>query len=361
MRVIMTGGGTGGHIFPAIAIADEIMKNESTSKILFIGAQGRMEEKVVPENNYEIRLIEITGFNRKNIFNNVTFIKNYLNSLGRCKKIIGEFKPDVVVGTGGYVSGPVVSSAVKNGIPTLIQEGNSFPGKVTKYLSGKVSRVVVNFIESEKYLKRKDNIIKISYPVRNKLKVYGKDEACRFFGLDKNLKTLFVFGGSQGAKAINECIKESVKQLADNNINLIWQTGKTGFKEYSEMFNGVHKNVKVLEFIKEMDYAYSASDLVVCRAGISSIMELSLFRKPAILVPLPTAAENHQEKNALSLIERDAAIMIKENNLNNGFINKVNEVINSDTILYNLSENISKIYDKDAPLKIYNEIKNIIN
>jgi UDP-N-acetylglucosamine--N-acetylmuramyl-(pentapeptide) pyrophosphoryl-undecaprenol N-acetylglucosamine transferase len=361
MRVIMTGGGTGGHIFPAIAIADEIMKNESFSKILFIGAQGRMEERVVPENNYEIKLIQVTGFNRKNIFNNVTFIKNYLNSLGKCRNIMSDFKPDVVVGTGGYVSGPVVSSAVKKGIPTLIQEGNSFPGKVTKYLSGKVSRVVVNFIETEKYLKRKDNIVKISYPVRNKLKLHSKKEACRFFGLDHNLKTLFVFGGSQGAKAINECIKESVRQLSENNINLIWQTGKSGYKELSEMFNGVHKNVKVLEFINEMDYAYSASDLVVCRAGISSIMELSLFSKPAILIPLPTAAENHQEKNAVSLLERNAAIMIKEDNLYSSFLNKVNEVINSDTILNNLSGNISKIYDKDAPLKIYNEIKNIIN
>ena len=361
MRVIMTGGGTGGHIFPAIAIADEIMKRESTSDILFVGAKGRMEEKVVPENNYEIKLIEVSGFNRKNIFKNITFVKNYLTSLRKCKKIINEFKPDVVVGTGGYVSGPVVSSAVKKGIPTLIQEGNSFPGKVTKYLSGKVSRVVVNFRETEKFLKRKDNVVEISYPVRNKLKAYSKEEACRFFGLDHNLKTLFVFGGSQGAKAINECLKESINQLANNNINIIWQTGKSGYNEYSDMFSGLHKNIKILEFINEMDYAYSASDLVVCRAGISSIMELSMFSKPVILVPLPTAAENHQEKNAISLLKRDAARIINQDNLTNSFINNVNETIQSDSILNKLSENISKIYDKDAPLKIYNEIKNIIN
>jgi len=361
MRVIMTGGGTGGHIFPAIAIADEIMKRDSASDVLFIGAKGKMEEKVVPENNYDIKLIEVTGFNRKNIFNNATFIKNYLKSLGVCKQIISDFKPDVVVGTGGYVSGPVISSAVKKGVPTLIQEGNSYPGKVTKYLSGKVSRVVINFKETGKYLKKSDNVVEISYPVRNKLKSYSKEEACRFFGLDHNLKTLFVFGGSQGSKAINGCLKESVKELSDNNINLIWQTGKSGYEEISESLKDKYKNVKILEFIKEMDYAYSASDLIVCRAGISSIMELSLFKKPVILVPYPFAAENHQEKNALSLIERDAAIMIKEENLNSSFLKKVFETLNSDTKLNKLSENISKIYDNDAPFKIFNEIKNIIN
>jgi len=361
MRVILTGGGTGGHIFPAIAIADEIMKREENSKVLFIGAKGRMEEKVVPENNYEIRLIEVTGFNRKNIFNNVTFIKNYLNSLVTCKKIMSEFKPDAVVGTGGYVSGPVVSSAVKKGIPTLIQEGNSYPGKVTKFLSGRVNRVVVNFKETGNYLKRKDNVVEISYPVRSKLKVYGKEEACRFFGLNHNNKTLFVFGGSQGARAINECIKNCARSLSRDNVNIIWQTGKTMYKEISESFSNNSGNIKVMEFINEMDLAYSASDLIVCRAGISSIMELSLFKKPAILVPLPTAAENHQEMNALSLIERNAAIMIKEENLNSSFSDKVKETINSEPILKNLSVNISKIYDNDAPFKIYNEIKNIIN
>lgn len=361
MRVILTGGGTGGHIFPAIAIADEIMKREAKSDILFIGAKGKMEEKVVPENNYDIKLIEVTGLNRKNIFNNITFVKNYLNSLIICKKIIGDFKPDVVVGTGGYVSGPVVSSAIKKGIPTLIQEGNSYPGKVTKYLSGKVNRVVVNFKETEKYLKRKDNVVEISYPVRNKLKLHSKEEGCKFFGLNHNLKTLFVFGGSQGAKAINECIKDSIKLFEENNINLIWQTGKLNYKEIFDSLYGKYKNVKIVEFIKEMDMAYSASDLVACRAGISSIMELSLFRKPALLIPYPFAAENHQEKNAISLIGRDAAIMIKEKNLKDGFFSKVNEIINSDKTLNNLSENISKIYDTDAPFKIYNEIKNIIN
>jgi UDP-N-acetylglucosamine--N-acetylmuramyl-(pentapeptide) pyrophosphoryl-undecaprenol N-acetylglucosamine transferase len=361
MRVIMTGGGTGGHIFPAIAIADEIMKREANSHILFIGAIGRMEERVVPENNYEIKLIEVTGFNRKNIFNNITFIKNYLNSLGKCKKMISNFKPDVVVGTGGYVSGPVVSSAVKKGIPTLIQEGNSYPGKVTKYLSGRVNRVVVNFKETRNYLKRKDNVVEISYPVRNKLIPCGKEEACKFFGLDHNNKTLFVFGGSQGSKAINDCVKDSIKSLAESSINLIWQTGKINYKEISDSIGNTYGNVKIVEFINEMDKAYSASDLILCRAGISSIMELSLFRKPAILVPYPFAAENHQEKNALSLVGRNAAIMVKEENLKSSFLEKVKETINSEKTLRELSENVSKIYDNDAPFKIYNEIKNIIN
>lgn len=360
MRVIMTGGGTGGHIFPALAIADEIRRNEPDAKIKFIGAKGRMEEKVIPENNYEIDLIEVIGLNRKNIFNNVSFIVKYFNSLKKCKSILKEFKPDVVFGTGGYVTGPVVSSAIKLGIPSLIQEGNSYPGKVTKYLSGKANKVIVNFDETKKYLKRQDNVIKISYPVRSKINSVNKESAKSYFGFDNDNKVLLIFGGSQGSKSINDTIEKNIKELSESNINIIWQTGKINYEALSSEYSGVYQNIKLYGFISDMDKAYAIADLVVCRAGISSIMELSFTHKPAILIPYPFAAENHQEKNAIALVERESAIMIKEENIGNLLIQEIKRVIDDEILLESLRLNISKIYDKDAPQKIYKEIKEIV-
>lgn len=360
MRVIMTGGGTGGHIFPALAIADEIRRNESDSQIKFIGAKGKMEETVVPENNYEIDLIDVIGLNRKNMLKNVNFLIKYYNSSNRCKSILKEFKPDVVIGTGGYVTGPVVSSAIKIGIPSIIQEGNSYPGKVIKYLSGRVNRVIVNFEETKEYLKRKDNVVKISYPVRSNIKSVNKESARTYFNFHNNYKVLFIFGGSQGSKSINDVIEENLAVLSQEKVNIIWQTGKANYEVLSSKYSGVYENIKLYGFISEMDKAYAMADLVVCRAGISSIMELSYTCKPAILIPYPFAAENHQEKNALALVERNSAIMIKENDINKLLIQEIRRVIKEDKLLESLSTNIAKIYDKDAPQKIYKEIKKIV-
>ncbi|MFA7360130.1 MAG: undecaprenyldiphospho-muramoylpentapeptide beta-N-acetylglucosaminyltransferase [Candidatus Kapaibacterium sp.] len=360
MRVIMTGGGTGGHIFPALAIADEVMKNEADSCIKFIGAKGKMEEIVVPENNYEIALIEVVGLNRKNMLKNINFIMKYYTSLSRCKKIIKDFKPDVVIGTGGYVTGPVVSSAVNLGIPSIIQEGNSYPGKVIKYLSPKVNKVIVNFEETRDYLKRKDNVVQISYPVRSKIKSFNKEEAIKFFNIKNSSKTVFVFGGSQGSKAINDVLEDNVEKLSDENINIIWQTGKANFKVFFNKFRNLTDRVKIYGFINDMDKAYAASDLVICRAGISSIMELSLTAKPAILIPYPYAAENHQELNAKALVDRDSAIMIREHNIRETLIEEIKSLLDDEIKLKRLSDNISKIYDIEAPTKIYKEIKSIL-
>lgn len=360
MRVIMTGGGTGGHIFPAIAIADEIRRNKPDSIIRFIGAKGKMEERVVPENGYEIDLIEVVGLNRKNMLKNVAFIYKYFNSLRKCKNILSAFAPDVVIGTGGYVTGPVLSSAVKLGIPGIIQEGNSYPGKVIKYLSSKVSKVIVNFEETKNYLKRKDNVIRISYPVRSSIRQMNKIEAKKHFGLDNNNKTIFVFGGSQGAKTINEAIERIVEILRKENINLIWQTGKLNYDKINSKYGNYKNTIKILEFIKEMDIAYSASDLVICRAGVSSIMELSAMSKPAILIPYPFATDNHQERNARSLAERESAIMITERQLSDSLEAEIKSLINNEERLKMFSQNISSIYDKDAPNKIYQEVKRLI-
>lgn len=360
MRVIMTGGGTGGHIFPALAIADEIKKRESDSCIKFIGAKGKMEEVVVPENNYDIALIEVVGLNRKNMLKNINFIMKYYTSLSKCKKIIKDFNPDVVIGTGGYVTGPVVSSAVNLGVPSIIQEGNSYPGKVIKYLAPKVNKVIVNFKETKDYLKRKDNVIQISYPVRSRIKSINKEDALKFFEINNRDKTIFVFGGSQGAKAINEVLELNIESLSDENINIIWQTGKANYERISNKFRNISDRIKIYGFINDMDKAYAASDLVICRAGISSIMELSLTSKPAILIPYPYAAENHQELNARSLVERDSAVMIKEDNIRETLIEKIKSLLFDEEKLRILSNNISKIYDTEALSKIYKEIKSIL-
>ncbi|MCE1165109.1 MAG: undecaprenyldiphospho-muramoylpentapeptide beta-N-acetylglucosaminyltransferase [Bacteroidetes bacterium] len=361
MRFILTGGGTGGHIFPAIAIADGLRERFGDAKILFIGAKGKMEEKVVPENGYDIRLIEVSGFSRKNIFKNFKFIKDFFTSMRECRKIMNQFRPDAVIGTGGYVSGPVVYSAIKKGIPSVVQEGNSFPGKVTKTMSGKANRVIINFEETLYYLKRKDNVVKISYPVRSRLKLSDKSEAKKFFGFDNGNRTLFVFGGSQGAAGINIAVGRMLGLLEAKGINLIWQAGKNNYEKIMSETGGRYKNVKILDFIKEIDTAYSAADLVVCRAGISSIMELSLLGKPAVLVPYPYAAENHQEKNALSMVKLNAAVMIRESEADEKLADTVTGLIFDDRKLGELGSNASGMYDRGAVGKIVDEIIKTLN
>ncbi len=361
MKFVMTGGGTGGHIFPAIAIADELKRKFEDAEILFIGAKGKMEEKVVPENNYEIRLIEVTGFSRKNVLKNFKFVKNFFTSMKECRKILTEFRPDAVIGTGGYVSGPVVYSAVKMRIPAIIQEGNSYPGKVTKTMSGKASKVIINFEETLKFLKRKDNVVRISYPVRSRLKPVDKNTAKRFFGFENDNKTLFVFGGSQGAEGINNAVLKILGILRDKNINLIWQAGKNNFERINNEIKEKHANVRLFDFISEMDMAYSAADLVVCRAGISSIMEISLLGKASVLIPYPYAAENHQEKNAVSLVNMNAAVMIKESEQEEKLSGTIIGLISDGSKLAELGGNASRLYDRDAPEKIVTEIIKTIN
>jgi UDP-N-acetylglucosamine--N-acetylmuramyl-(pentapeptide) pyrophosphoryl-undecaprenol N-acetylglucosamine transferase len=359
MKVLFAGGGTGGHIFPAIAVADELRKIDGKAEILFVGAKGRIEEKIVPANNYELKTIDIKGFNRKNLLKNVSLIFKSYNALRTCYKILKEFRPDVVAGTGGFVSGPVVYAALKKKIPTLIQEGNSFPGIVTKYLSSKVNKVVISFDETLEYLKRKDNVIKIFYPVRFSLNKIDKTEAKIFFKLGDN-KTLFIFGGSQGARGINEAVKKIYKDLYKENVNIIWQTGKKEFDEIKNITKEFSDKIKIFEFIDKMQYAYSAADLVLCRAGISSIMELAYLKIPAILMPFPHSAEDHQVKNALSLEKKDACILVRENEGNEKLYNIIIKLINDDIALRNLSENINKFSDNDSAKKIAKEIIQLI-
>jgi len=353
MKIIFTGGGTGGHIFPAIAVADEMKKNYKDVSILFVGARGRIEEKIVPANNYELKTIDITGLTKRNILK-LPF--KLLKALKNCREILNDFKPDVVVGTGGFASGPMVYSAVKRKIPAVVQEGNSFPGKVTRYLASKATKVIVSFEETKNYLKRKDNVEKISYPVRNSLEKVDKIGALNYFGLNNGCRTLFVFGGSQGAKKINEAFIGKIKSLCDENINIIWQTGKYSYAEIKNLCEPYKEKIKVFDFIDNMKYAYSASDLVVCRSGMSSIMELSFLKMPAVLVPFPGAADNHQEKNARTLEKEKACILILQDELDSKMMNVITNTIFNNETLNTLSENIHKFSDPDSAKKIANLI-----
>ena len=356
MKIIFTGGGTGGHIFPAIAVADELRKQVTDAEILFVGAKGRIEEKIVPENNYKLETINITGFNRRNYLKNISLPFRFINALKLCKNILNEFKPDAVVGTGGFASASVVYSASKMKIPTLIQEGNAFPGKVTRYMSSKVDKVVISFDETIKYFKNKNNIIKISYPIRNSLSKISKVDALKTLMLNEKNRTLFVFGGSQGAKAINDVIKNNIEKLFNNNLNIIWQTGKYQFAEINSLCKKYEKNIKVFEFIHDMKTAYSACDIVLCRSGISSIMELSYLKLPCILVPYPLASDDHQTKNAEALLNNNACILIKQKDIETKLTNKILDTINNNSLLNTISNNIEKFSDPDSASKIANEV-----
>ncbi len=355
MRYLFAGGGTGGHIFPAIAIADEVKKSDRDAEILFIGAKGRIEEKIVPSNNYSLETIDITGFDRGSVIKNVRLPVKFILALRRCSQIIRSFRPDVVIGTGGFVCGPVIYVANRMGIPTLIQEGNSFPGKTIKFLSAKSSKVVINFDETEKYFKRKDNIIKISHPVRSSLKNTDRAEALEFFKLPSDRKTIFIFGGSQGARGINSGIEKIIKRLYEQNLNIIWQTGKADHEKMFIEFAYLQDRLRIFEFIDNIDYAYSASDIVICRAGITSIMEIAYLKMASILIPLPTSAENHQEMNARSLGDREAAIVVLQNDMGNKLFDEIISTINDESKLAILKSNVSKFSDPEAAMKIAQE------
>ncbi len=311
---MIAGGGTGGHIFPGIAIADSIKKIEPNVNIIFIGTKNKIEERVVPKAGYKFKSIWISGFARSFDLKNLLFPLKVIVSLIQSFILIKKFKPDVVVGTGGYASGPIVFVASLLGIPTLIQEQNSYPGVTTRLLSSFVDEVHISFDITRKYLKRKDNIYISGNPIRGSLKIHPKDEALKFFGLEFGKKTFFVFGGSAGARPINNAMLEIIDELVERGIQVIWQTGALDFEIVEEKCKGM-KAVKVFKFIDEIDYAYSACDLVLCRAGATTIAEIAYFGLPAIFVPYPFAAENHQYENARFLFEKGASEIILDNEL----------------------------------------------
>ena len=356
MKYIFAGGGTGGHIFPAIAIADELKKLDREAEIIFIGAKGRIEEKIVPANNYKLKTLDIKGIERKAVYKNLFLPVKILKAVIESRKILNDFKPDAVIGTGGFVSGPVLYAAGKAGIPTLIQEGNSFAGKTVKFLSARSDKVVINFDETANYLKRKDNVVKIPHPIRSSLKISDRNSSLTDLKLDRKNKTIFIFGGSQGARGINEGVELIINKLYEKGFNIIWQTGVKDFSRIKKSFEKLSDRVKIFEFIADMAKVYSASDMVICRAGITSIMEIAYFGLPAIFIPLPGSAEEHQVKNAESLVNRKAALMIKQEDIKSKLYDSVTEVLENEKLRREIKENISEISDSEAARKIADEV-----
>lgn len=363
LKVILSGGGTGGHIFPAVAIANQIKKQVPDADILFVGALGRMEMEKVPAAGYKIIGLWISGLQRKLTLSNLSFPFKVISSLFKAKKILKDFKPDIVIGTGGYASGPILRAATSKGIPTLIQEQNAYPGITNKILAKKVSRICVGNEGMEKFFP-KEKIVLSGNPVRQDLQEVDskREEGLKFFGLDANRKIVLVVGGSLGAKGINEAIGMDLQLLADNNIQLLWQTGKIYFetaKQQTAPF--ADKNIKAVDFITKMDLAYAIADCVISRAGAGAVSELCIIKKPCILVPLPTAAEDHQTKNAMALVNKNAAILVKDIEAKEKLVKEVVALIKNESKQNELRQNVAKLALPNAAEIIVNEILKLVN
>ena len=358
IKVIVSGGGTGGHIYPAIAIANEIKSRYTNANILFIGAEDKMEMEKVPEAGYEIKGLWISGIQRKLTFKNLMFPIKLLNSLWKANRIIRKFKPDIVIGTGGFASGPTLMVAGKKGIPTLVQEQNSYPGITNKLLSKKAQKICVAYDGLERFFPE-DKIIKTGNPVRQDLLfILTKDEEGKaFFKLDRLKKTILVIGGSLGARKVNQLIESNLNFFKDQNVQLIWQCGKLYFDEYKKYNDLV--NVQVHQFLNHIDLAYASADFIISRAGASSVSELCIVGKPTIFIPSPNVAEDHQTKNAKSIVDENGAILVKETELNT-FPEVVKMLLQDQEKQHKLSENIKRLALPNATSDIVNEIEKLI-
>ncbi|MDD6978335.1 MAG: undecaprenyldiphospho-muramoylpentapeptide beta-N-acetylglucosaminyltransferase [Prevotellaceae bacterium] len=346
LRVIISGGGTGGHIFPAVSIANAIRALRPDAKILFVGALGRMEMQRVPAAGYEIKGLPICGFDRRNLLRNIKVLYKIIKSQRMAKQIIRDFKPMVAVGVGGYASGPTLNQAAAMGIPCLIQEQNSYAGVTNKLLARKAKRICVAYDDMERFFPA-EKIIKTGNPVRQTLldNKITKEEARKTMGLDPSRKTILLVGGSLGARTVNESVMAHLDTIRNSDIQFIWQTGKYYSDEIARRLSQEEAcpNLTVTDFISDMAVAYSAADLVVSRAGASSISEFCLIGKPVILVPSPNVAEDHQTKNAMALVNRQAAICIKDAEATDKLIETAITTINNPDTLASLSENILKL------------------
>ena len=346
LRVIISGGGTGGHIFPAISIANAIRDKVPTAKILFVGAEGRMEMQRVPQAGYDIKGLPICGFDRKNLLKNISVLFKIWKSQRMAKGIIREFKPQVAVGVGGYASGPTLNKAAAMGIPCLIQEQNSYAGVTNKLLAKKAEKICVAYEGMERFFP-KEKIILTGNPVRQQLlqSAVTKEEAVKSFGLDPTRRTILIVGGSLGARTVNESVLQHLDDIQKSGVQVIWQTGKYYYGEMLKQLNN-HKEMPMLkptDFIADMGAAYRAADLVISRAGASSISEFCLLGTPVILVPSPNVAEDHQTKNAMALVNRQAALYVKDAEAREKLIPLALETVNDSARLTALSENILKM------------------
>lgn len=360
-RIIISGGGTGGHIFPALSIADAIRSKQPDAKILFVGADNRMEMQRVPDAGYEIKGLPIAGFNRKNLFKNIKVLWLIFKSQRMAKKIIKEFAPQVAVGVGGYASGPTLKMAASMNIPTLIQEQNSYAGVTNKILSKKAKMICVAYDNMERFFPH-EKIKLTGNPVRKSLidmRSYRK-EAIKAMGLDEEKKCILIVGGSLGARSINEAIIANIETIrANSNIQFIWQTGKLYFEEMKQRAaegKGKPDNLVITDFVSNMADALGAADLVVSRAGAGSISEFALLGKAVILVPSPNVSEDHQTKNAMALVEKGAAIHIADAKAKEELVTKAVETVNSPETIASLEQNVEKLGRPNAAEIIASEV-----
>lgn len=363
-RFLISGGGTGGHIFPAVSIANEIRRRYPEAKILFVGAENRMEMEKVPAAGYEIKGLPVCGFDRKNLLKNVRVLVKLYQSMRMAKKILRDFAPDIAIGVGGYASGPMLKEAQKRGIPTLIQEQNSYAGVTNKLLAKGAAAICVAYEGMERFFPA-EKIVMTGNPVRRNLLLCTTDpaDARRAFNLDPDRRTILVVGGSLGARTVNESIIAALPDIAAaNDVQVIWQTGKYYDESTRKALEASPaKNVVRMPFISNMDVAYRAADLVVSRAGASSISELQLLGKPSILVPSPNVAEDHQTKNALALANRNAAIMVRDAESVEKLGSTMLATVHDDALLASLGENVAKMALRNADERIVDCVMEIIN
>jgi UDP-N-acetylglucosamine--N-acetylmuramyl-(pentapeptide) pyrophosphoryl-undecaprenol N-acetylglucosamine transferase len=360
MRFIISGGGTGGHIFPAVAIANEIRRRQPDAEILFVGANGRMEMTRVPEAGYNIVGLDITGLQRRLTPQNILFPVRVFRSVRKAGKLIQEFRPDAVVGVGGYASAPVLLAATSRGIPSLIQEQNSYAGLVNKLLGRRVSKICVAYEGMGSFFPA-NKIVLTGNPVRTEIALGTREEALRFFGLDPNKKTLLVIGGSLGARTLNLATAAALPRLRDAGVQLLWQTGKLYFPEAQQQvapYTADH--LQALEFIQRMDLAYAAADVVVSRAGALSVSELCLTGKASVLVPSPNVAEDHQTKNALALVGKGAAVLITDEHAASRLYDETLRLLADPDRQHQLSQRVHELARPDATRTIVDELFNLL-
>lgn len=357
-RFIISGGGTGGHIYPAVAIANELKSRFPEAEFLFVGAKDKMEMQKVPQAGYAIKGLWISGIQRKLTLDNAMFPFKLLSSMWNSFRIIKSFKPDVVIGTGGFASGAVLKVASMLNIPTVIQEQNSYPGITNKLLAKKANKICVAYENLERFFP-KDKMILTGNPVRQDLiNEASKSEAIAYFKLDANKKTLLVLGGSLGARRINQLIEKELDFLLSQNIQIIWQCGKLYLNDYTKY--NEKENVQVVAFIDRMDLVYAVADVVISRSGASSVSELCIVGKPTIFIPSPNVAEDHQTKNAKAISDKNGAILIKESELEAQFETVFSDLISNESKQTELSQNIKKLAKPNATKDIVEEIIKLI-
>ena len=364
LRIIISGGGTGGHIFPAISIANAIRAKRPDARILFVGAEGRMEMRRVPDAGYEIKGLPICGFDRKNLLRNIKVLYRIWKSQRLARRIITDFRPQAAVGVGGYASGPTLNKCADMGIPCLIQEQNSYAGVTNKLLARKAARICVAYEGMERFFPA-EKIVMTGNPVRQQLlhTALSHDEAVASFGLDSAKKTILIVGGSLGARTINESVMARLDDIETSGVQVIWQTGKYYYDEIKRQIGG-HKPLpmlKVTDFVSDMGAAYKAADIVVSRAGAGSISEFCLLGMPVILVPSPNVAEDHQTKNAMALVKRQAALYVRDSEARDKVIGLALDTVKDDAMLKRLSENILKMAMPDSASVIADEVIKLAN